>query len=171
MLKDILERQQRSGYAGFRGASIKVRLPIRETLLNDVSLLEEVRRATNGKLTVNSFSIRDNNLVVVNATVKLPVFSPTVNLEWSIDPIIDVPRDPHLRVRLSRAGMLGFVIEIFSSAVRWPAYVTFANQTISINLQEAIASQARPDLAPLLQYVGIVTQSGQINIDFRLAVP
>lgn len=122
--------------------------------------------------TLHKISVLDNNIVAINATVKKWVFSQTLNVELALDPIVDFPRDPTLRLRPARSlGLLGVLMEIFSAAFPLPDFVTFASQTVSINLKAALEKQGYADLVPLMQYVGITSRPGTLFIDFRIAVP
>jgi len=170
MLTDILERQRKAGFAGFRGATIKGRLPLREKLLNEAVLEATQGRAANSPA-INRITVIDNNIVIVNVTAKILLFTQTLNLELAIDPIIDFPRDPYLRVRPARSlGVLGVLIDLFSAAFPLPAYATFAGQVFTLNLRDAMKAHGYAEYIPFVQYLGITTQAGTLNIDFRLAV-
>jgi hypothetical protein len=170
-LNQILERQRQNGYAGFRGASIKGRLPIREGLLNQLILEGQAKKA--GKsFRINQLAIRDNNILALNVTVEKWLFSKTLTLELAIDPIIDFPRSPFLKIRPAQSlGLLGTVIEIAQTAINLPGAITVSpGQNIAVNLKAVLESAGRADLIPLIQGLGVTTEPGILYLDFRLAV-
>jgi hypothetical protein len=170
-LNQILERQQQNGYAGFQGASIKGRLPIREGILNDL-ILEGQAKKSGKSFRINRLSILDNNILALNATVEKWMFSKNLTLELAIDPIIDFPRSPYLKIRPARSlGLLGPVLDIALNAINLPGAITVtAGQNISVNLRALLESGGRTDIIPLIQGLGVVTEPGVLYLDFRLGV-
>lgn len=170
-LNQLLERQQKSGYAGFRGASIKGRLPIREGILNDL-ILEGQAKKSGKSFRINRLSIWDNNILALNVTVEKWMFSKTLTLELAIDPIIDFPRSSFLKISPARSlGLLGPVLDIALTAINLPGAITVSpGQNIAVNLKALLESGGRADLVPLIQGLGVTTEPGVLYLDFRLAV-
>ncbi len=170
-LNQILERQRQSGYAGLRGTSIKGHLPIREGLLNQL-IAEGQAKKSSRSFRINQLTIQDNNILAINATVEKWMFSKTLTIELAIDPIIDFPRSPFLRIRPARSlGMLGTVIEIALTAINLPGAITVSpGQNIAVNLKTILESAGRADIVPLIQGLGITTEPGVLSLDFRLRV-
>jgi hypothetical protein len=170
-LNQILERQRQNGYAGFRGTSIKGRLPIREGLLNEL-IREGQAKKGGGSFRINQLSIQDNNILALNVTVEKWLFSKTLTIALAIDPIIDFPRSPFLKIRPAQSlGLLGTVIEIALTAINLPGAITVSpGQNIAVNLKAVLESAGRADLVPLIQGLGVTTQPGVLYLDFRLGI-
>jgi hypothetical protein len=167
MLAELIARQRTGGFRGIAGAAVRGRVPLREGFLNDCVKAAMADRPAGESVTVNRVSILDNNVLVVNVTVKKWLFSQTLSLELAIDPIVDVPRDPFVRLRLIRAGVLGMLAEIFG---KMPPYMSLAANVCTIDLRKALLHFGAAEVTPFLQYIGITTTSGVVSLEFRLAV-
>ncbi|MBC8103471.1 MAG: hypothetical protein H7Z41_12910 [Cytophagales bacterium] len=165
--KAVLERQRLSGYAGFRGASVKGRLPVRESLVNEA--IQSAQAGKRGAAWIERIEIRDNNLVNVSLGTTLWFLS-RVSLELAIEPIIDFPRSPLLRIHIS--GLQGTIVELIQDKLRLPPNIAvIQSRTLTINLRAALETAGRADLVPLVQYLGITTEPGTLTLELGLAVP
>ena len=170
-LNQILEQQRKNGFAGFRGASVKGRLPIREGILND--LIGESQAKKSGKsFRINRLSIWDNNILALNVTVEKWMFSKTLTLELAIEPIIDFPRSPFLKISPARSlGLLGPVLDIALNAINLPGAITVsAGQNISVNLKALLEKAGQAEIVPLIQGLGVTTEPGVLYLGFNLGV-
>lgn len=169
MWQDILERQRRAGFAGFAGASVKGRVPIREPLINEAAQ-EAVRGKGGGAFTLQRIAVRDNNLLIVSGTLKVLLFSTPLNIQVAIEPIVDFPRAPYLKAQIS--GLIGTAIELFQDSLGLPpGIVRIAARTLTVDLKAALEAAGLPDFVPFVQYIGITTEPGVLYADFRLSVP
>lgn len=171
-LNQILGQQRKNGFAGFRGASVKGRLPIREGILNEL-ILEGQAKKGGKSFRINRLSIWDNNILALNVTVEKWLFSKTLTLELAIDPIIDFPRSPFLKISPAKSlGLLGPVLDIALNAINLPGAITVtAGQNIAVNLRSLLESGGQSAIVPLIQGLGVTTEPGVLYLDFRLAVP
>jgi len=168
MWAELLQRQRAEWFAGLRGADIRGRLPIGETVLN--ALLQDAVRQNEG-LRRLSVTIQEGNILVVDATVTVLFFDKNVRLLLRIDPLVDFAVSPLMKVHiLESQGIPGFVLEFLLNMLPFPESITIAPKLITINLKTALTRRKLDEFVPLLKRLALSTRRGCAALEFHVGV-
>jgi len=168
MWAELLQRQRAERFAGLRGADIRGRLPIGETVLN--ALLQDAVRQNEG-LRRLSVTIQEGNILVVDATVTVLFFDKNVRLLLRIDPLVDFAVSPLMNVHiLESQGIPGFVLEFLLNMLPFPESITIAPKLITINLKTALTRRKLDEFVPLLKRLALSTRRGCAALEFHVGV-
>ena len=168
MLGEIIQKQRREQFAGLRGADIRGRLPVRETLLPP--LLKEVVQGS-GKLERLQITILDGNRFTVDATVAILFFQRNIRLQLRIDPVVDFAVSPLVKIHiLESQGIPGFALQFLLNLLPFPESIEILPGLITINLKTALTRRRLDEFVPLMKRVALSTQPGIALIDFQIGV-
>ncbi len=169
MLNEIFQKQRREQFAGLRGANIRGRLPIRESLIQP--LLAEAVRSSNGKLERLEIFIREDNRFTVEATVAILFFRRAIRLELQIDSVVDFAVSPLVKIHiLESSGIPGFVLQFLLNLLPFPESVEILPKLITVNLKTALTRRKLNDFVPLMRRFTLSTQRGIALLDFQIGV-
>jgi hypothetical protein len=167
-IQRIIERQRAAGFPAFRGASVSGTIPVSEAVLNAVAwaaLSEQETPVQRMRLTLPG-----GNRIVVDLVARILIVNKAFRLELEVDEVVDFAREPVLRLRFVGAGLTGVLIEIFSSLFRQEG-IRITGGAILVDLREILERQNFGFLLPLIRWVQIRGQAGQLNAEFLLMVP
>ena len=169
MLSEIIQKQRREQFAGLRGADIRGRLPVRETLL--LPLLNEVVQGSGGKLERLQITILDANRFMVDATVAILFFHRNIRLQLQVDPVVDFAVSPLVKIHiLESQGIPGFVLQFLLNLLPFPESIEILPKLITINLKTALTRRKLDEWVPLMKRLALSTQHGIAFIDFQIGV-
>lgn len=165
-IKQVIEQQRAQGFPAFKGAGIGGRIPLQEFVLNEV-----IRsKAPSGPFTVQSISILPNNQLVVDGVLSTWLFKKAIRIELHIAPLVDMDRDPILRIRTG--GGLASIGEIVANLFKaLPEGIVFSGGVVSVNLPLLLQSRGQGDLVRYLRRLTFSSQRGILFIGFDVRVP
>ena len=169
MFGEIIQKQRREQFAGLRGADIRGRLPIRETLLQP--LLKEAVRGSSGKLGRLQITILASNRFTIDATVAILFFHRNIRLQLQVDPMVDFAVSPLVKIHiLESQGIPGFVLQFLLNLMPFPESIEILPKLITINLRTALIRRNLNEFVPLMKRLTLSTQHGIAFVDFQIGV-
>ena len=169
MFGEIIKKQRREQFAGLRGADVRGRLPVRETLLQPI--LKEAVRGSNGKLERLQITILESNRFTLEATVAILFFQRNIRLLLQIDPVVDFAVSPLVKIHiLESQGIPGFVLQFLLTLLPFPESIAVLPNLITINLKTALTRRKLDEFVPLMKRFALSTQRGVALIDFQFGI-
>jgi hypothetical protein len=166
-LEQFLARQVNTGAADFTGADARVRVPLREGVVNE--FLREMVVAGNASLRELRVTIAPGNrLDVLVVSPKIPL-SGRVTLPCVLDQALIVSPAPAIRVQIVREGLAGMMAAMLPMAARFlPPEVTYANGVLTIDLGSQLASRGLSWAIPFIESGSFDTESGLLWVTLHL---
>lgn len=176
-LEQFLTRQTTTGAAELAGADARVRIPVREGMLNE--FLREMVVAGNASLRELRVTIAaGNRLDVLIASPKIPLAG-RVTLPCVLDQALAVSPAPEpaptpalaVRVQIVREGLAGMMAAMLPMAARFlPPEVTYANGVLTIDLASQLAARGLSWAIPFIKSGSFETESGVLWLTLHLHV-
>ena len=166
-LDAFVKRQLDTSAADFAGADARVRIPVREGVLND--FLREMVVAGNASLRELRVTIAPGNrLDVLVASPKIPL-SGRVTIPCVLDQALIVSPSPAVRVQIVREGLAGYLAAFLPMAARFlPPEVTLSNGVLTIDLGSQLASRGLAWAIPFIKSGSFETESGLLWLTLHL---
>ena len=166
-LDQFLTRQVNTDAADFAGADARVRIPLREGVVNE--FLREMVVAGNASLRELRVTIAPGNrLDVLVVSPKIPLAG-RVTLPCVLDQALIVSPAPALRVRIVRDGLAGMMAAMLPMAARFlPPEVTYATGILTIDLGSQLASRGLSWAIPFIKSGSFDTESGLLWLTLHL---
>lgn len=167
--EQFLTRQASTGAADLAGADARVRIPLREGLVNE--FLREMVVAGNASLRELRVTIAaGNRLDVLVASPKIPLAG-RVTIPCVLDQALIVTPSPAIRVEIVREGLAGYLAAFLPMAARFlPPEVTLANGVLTIDLGSQLASRGLAWTVPFIKSGSFETESGLLSVTLHLHV-
>jgi hypothetical protein len=168
-LEQFLTRQASSGAADLAGADARVRIPVREGVLNE--LLREMVVAGNASLRELRVTIANGNrLDVLVVSPKIPLAG-RVTIPCVLDQALIASPSPAIRVQIVREGLAGYMAAMLPMASRFlPPEVTFSNGALTIDLGSQLAGRGLSWVVPFIKSGSFDTESGLLWLTLHLHV-
>ncbi len=173
---EFLARQLATRFADFAGGEIRLRLPLRQAVVNDI-LAQTVVASSNGKLRHLELVFGEGNRLDVRIESSAIPLSPRLTLEFVIDRTVSLNPTPAIRLVLQRqrvtrllAIILPFVTGLLPPEVHW------ANGALVVDLGmvlERNGGVALIPLLPLIQSVELESEPGLmwLNVHAHVLAP
>ena len=169
-MRQLLEQQRAQGFPAFAGTMIRGRLPLKESLLNEVIADAVARRG--GAVKDARIAVLADNRIVINVAAMIGPFRKNVAVTLDIEPLIDLAVSPRFVLRIVRTeGLFGFSLETIIGLLKpLPGIVIVSGQTIAVDLKAAATTTGDSDLLFLVRQVGFATMPGTLFVDFHIQV-
>jgi hypothetical protein len=166
-LDHFLTRQATTGAADLAGADARVRIPLREGVLND--FLREMVVAGNASLHELRVTIGSGNrLDVLVVSPKIPLAG-RVTVACVLDPALIVSPSPAIRVEIVREGIAGYMAGMLPIAARFlPPEVTVSNGALTIDLGPQLAARGLSWVVPFIKEGAFETEAGLLWLTLHL---
>ena len=164
----FLKRQTDSGAADLAGADVRLRIPLREPVVNEF-LREMVVEGNTALQELRATVLAGNRLDIVIASLKIPLSS-RVTLPCLLDPTLVVSPAPAVRVQIVREG-IGHLGVFLPMAARFlPPEVTLQDGVLTIDLGSRLASRGLSWVTPFIKAGSFDTESGLLWLTLHLHV-
>jgi hypothetical protein len=166
-LDAFLKRQLDTGAADFASADARVRIPLREGVLNE--FLREMVVAGNASLRELRIAIAANNrLDVLVVSPKIPLAG-RVTLPCVLHRSLIVSPSPAIRIEIVREGLAGYLAAMLPMVTRFlPPEVTYSNGALTIDLGPQLATRGLSWAVPFIKEGTFETDSGLLWITLHL---
>jgi hypothetical protein len=166
-LEQFLTRQKDTSAADFAGADARLRIPLREGVVNE--LLREMVVKGNASLTDLRLTIAaGNRLDVYVASPKIPLAG-RVTIPCVLDPTLIVSPSLAIRIQIVREGIAGYMAAMLPLASRFlPPEITLANGVLTIDLGPQLASRGLSWAIPFIKDGSFNTESGLLWFTLHL---
>jgi hypothetical protein len=168
-LEQFLTRQATTGAADLAGADARVRIPVREGVLNE--WLREIVVAGNVSLRELRVTIASGNrLDVLVVSPKIPMAG-RVTIPCVLDQALIVSPSPAIRVQIVREGLAGYMAALLPMASRFlPPEVTYTNGALTIDLGSQLASRGLSWIIPFIKEGTFETEAHLLWLTLQLRV-
>ena len=169
-MRHFIEAQRANGYAGFKGTVIYGTIPMRQEVIN------EILRATvlkgNDLVSQIQLTVKDENQIKVNLTLQKWILTKNLDIEATIDPTIDFPNSPKVRIWLAQSHwFLGRITQLLTSLFGPPAAgVQVKGKLIEVDLKAMMWQTSLSEVVRLIKSAEIRGERGQLQLKFRLVV-
>ena len=166
-LDAFLTRQLTTGAADFTGADARLRIPLREGVVNE--FLREMVVAGNASLRELRVTIAaGNRLDVLVVSPKIPLAG-RVTLPCVLDRSLIVSPSPAIRIEIVRGGLAGYLAALLPMATRFlPPEVTYANGALTIDLGPQLTARGLSWVIPFIEEGAFETEAGLLWLTLQL---
>jgi hypothetical protein len=163
----FVDRQLKTGAADFAGADARVRIPLREGVVNE--FLREMVVEGNASLRELRLTIAEGNrLDVYIVSPKIPLAG-RVTVPCVLDATLIVSPSPAIRVQIVREGVAGYMAAMLPLASRFlPPEVTLAAGVLTIDFGPQLASRGLSWIVPFIKAGSFDTESGLLWLTLHL---
>jgi hypothetical protein len=170
ILQHFIETQRANGYDGFKGAVIYGAIPMRQEVVNEI--IRETVLKENDLVKQMHLAINDQNQISVNLTLRRWILSKNFNLELYIDPKINFPNSPKIRIWLAPSHwFLGKIAQLLTSLFGpLAAGVQVRGQLIEVDLKAILRHPTLSEIVRLVRSAEIQGQRGLLLLKFQLEV-
>lgn len=167
--EQFLTRQTTTGAADLAGADARVRIPLREGVVNE--FLREMVVAGNTSLRELRVTIAaGNRLDVLIVSPKIPLAG-RVTIPCVLDRELIVSPSPAIRIQIVREGLAGYLAAMLPMAARFlPPEVTLTNGILTIDLGPQLASRGLSWAVPFIKAGTFETEPGLLSLTLHLHV-
>jgi hypothetical protein len=169
LVTEFLARQAATGYADLAGTDIRLRLPLREPVVND--FLARGIVASHPSIRYLAIAIGQDNRLDVRVESSAIPLSPRLTLEFIVDRLVSLRPSPTIRLTLQRqrvtrllAIILPFVSNLLPPEVRW------ANGALCIDLGMLLQREGLAPLIPFIQSAELESEPGIMSVALHLAI-
>lgn len=168
-LDRFLTRQATTGAADLAGADTRVRIPLRESVVNE--FLREMVVAGNVSLRELRVTIASGNrLDVVVVSPKIPLAG-RVTIPCVLDQALIVSPSPAIRVQIVREGLAGYMAAMLPMAARFlPPEVTLSNGALTIDIGSQLAARGLSWVIPFVKEGAFETEASLLWLTLHLHV-
>jgi hypothetical protein len=168
-LQQFLTRQSSTGAADLAGADVRVRIPLREGVVN--SFLREMVVAGNDSLSELRLTIASGSrLDVLVVSPKIP-FVGRVTIPCLLDPVLIVSPSPMIRVQIVREGLAGFMAPLLPMAARFmPPGVRLNGGIVTIDLGPPLAARGLSWIIPFIKDGTFETEASLLWLTLHLHI-
>jgi hypothetical protein len=168
-LQQFLTRQASTGAADLAGADARVRIPLREGVVND--FLREMVVPRNASLRELRVTIASGNrLDVLVVSPKIPLAG-RVTIPCLLDPVMIVSPSPAIRVQIVREGLAGYLAALLPMLARFlPPGVTLDGGILTIDLGSQLAARGLSWIVPFIKEGAFETEAGLLSVTLHLRV-
>lgn len=168
-LEQFLARQASTGAAAFAGGDARVRIPVREGVLNE--FLREMVVAGNPSIRELRVTIASGNrLDVLVVSPKIPLAG-RVTIPCVLDQALIVSPSPAIRVQIVREGLAGYMAAMLPMAARFlPPEVTLSNGALTIDLGSQFAARGLSWIVPFIKEGAFETEASLLWLTLHLHV-
>ena len=168
-LEQFLTRQVNTGAADLAGADARVRIPLREGVINE--FLREMVVEGNASLRELRVTIAAGNRLDMHvASPKIPLAG-RVTLPCLLDQALIVSPSPAIRVQIVREGLAGYLAAMLPMASRFlPPEVTLSDGVLTIDLGPQLAARGLSWVIPFIKAGSFDTESGLLWLTLHLHV-
>jgi hypothetical protein len=167
-LNDFLTRLADADYVALTGGDLRLRLPLREEVIND--LLATTVVAAQPKIDALDVRIQEGNQLRLNiASPAIPIIS-RLTVEFVVDRAIELSPSPTLRLFLVERGptrWLSFALPFFASQL--PPSVTRDGTTLIIDIRALLVEHGWDAIIPFTRSATFESERGVLWIDLHLA--
>jgi hypothetical protein len=169
LLTAFLARQEESGYADLAGTDLRLRVPVREGVIND--LLARTVLATQPAIRALDVTIDEDNLVQVGFVSTAIPLAPRLTFELVVDHQLMLTSSPTLTLFLVRRRLT----RLLAIALPWldkllPPFVSRAEASFAIDVGMLLQQQGLEQLIPFIHAAEFTSERGVIWVDLHLAV-
>lgn len=169
-IEQFLTRQMNTGAADLAGADARVRIPLREGVVND--FLRAVVVEGNASLRDLRVTIAAGNRLDIHlVSPKIPLAG-RLTLPCIVHPALIVNPAPAIRIDIVRGGAVGFMAALLPLVARFlPPEVTLApGGALTIDLGPQLASRGLSWLFPFIKAGSFDTEPGLLRLTLHLHV-
>jgi hypothetical protein len=168
-LEQFLTRQATTGAAALAGADARLRIPLREGVVNE--FLREMVVAGNASLRELRVTITaGNRLDVTIVSPKIPLAG-RVTIPCVLDQSLIVSPSPAIRVQIVREGLAGFMAPMLPMAARFlPPGVTLNGSVLTIDLGAQLAARGLSWVIPFIKDGTFETEPNLLWLTLHLHV-
>lgn len=168
-LEQFLTRQATTGAADFAGADARLRIPLREGVMNE--FLRDMVVAGNASLRELRVTIAPaNRLDVLVVSPKIPLAG-RIMLPCVVDQSLIVSPSPAVRIQIVREGLAGYLSALLPMVTRFlPPEVTYSNGALTIDLGPQLAARGLSWAAPFIKSGSFDTESSVLWLTLHLHV-
>jgi len=170
ILRNFIGAQRANGYAGFKGTVIYGTIPMRQEVINEI--LRETVLKGNDLVKQIQLTVKDQNQINVNLTLQKWVLTKNLDIEATIDPTIDFPNSPKVRIWLAQSHwFLGRITQLLTNVFGPPAAgVQVKGKLIEVDLKAMLWQTSLSGMIQLIKSAEILGERGQLLLKFRLVV-
>lgn len=166
-LDQFLTRQATTGAADLAGADARVRIPLRESVVNE--FLREMVVAGNASVRELRVTIASGNrLDVLVVSPKIPLAG-RVTIPCVLDQALIVSPSLAIRVQIVREGLAGYMAAMLPMAARFlPPEVTLSNGALTIDIGSQLAARGLSWAVPFVKSGSFDTEASLLWLTLHL---
>jgi hypothetical protein len=170
ILGHFIETQRANGFAGFKGAVVYGTIPMRQEVINEI--LRETVLKRNDLVNQIQLTVKDQNQINVALTLQKWILTKNFEIEVYIDPTIDFPNSPKIRILLAQSHwLLGRITQLLTSLFGpLAAGVQVKGKLIEVDLKAMLRRTSLSEIVQFIKSAEIQGESGQLLLKFRLVV-
>jgi hypothetical protein len=168
-IERFLARQVTTGATDFTGADARLRIPLRESVINE--MLREMVVAGNASVRELRVTIAAGNRLDIHvASPKIPL-SGRVTLPCLLDPTLVTSPAPAIRVQIVREGIAGHLSALLPMAARFlPPEITLNGGVLTIDLGSQLAARGLSWVIPFIKAGSFDTEPSLLWLTLHLHV-
>ena len=157
-------------FAAVRGAMVTGRLPLKETVVNEI--LAAMLRERDTPVKQMEMRFQAGGRFTLHLTPKVLFFTPQIKLDFDIEPEVNFRGDGTLQLRslgLLGGPTAGLVRNVLLRVLKLPANsIAVSGSVVKINLRDALIERGAGEYVPLLYLVRLSTRPGALIVAFHL---
>lgn len=164
----VLQEQQRDSFVDINGASLSLRLPLSDRLLDRV-----IRAQLPPRSAIRSVEVRalaDNELAC-RIRLTTPAILPAFHIRFRIEAQPVLPRTPVLTLRLSSRGLSAVAKPILRLLDALPAGITMQGDRLHVDLQALAERIGAGDALRFVSRLELATEPGRMIASIEASAP
>jgi hypothetical protein len=168
MLAEWLARQEQTNFADLRGGEVRLRLPVREGVANEV--LKRTVVASQSNLQDLTLAIGAANTLDVRVKPSMP-FVPALTLTFVAEPQLRFTPSPTMALELKRQGLPAMIAGMLPMMQkRLPPEVTLTAERLTIDIGRVLEGRGLGRFVPFIKSGTFDSEPGVLWVTVGLAV-
>jgi hypothetical protein len=168
-VKRFLTRQVSTGAADLEGADARLRIPLREVVINE--FLRELVVEGNASLRELRVSVATGNRLDIHIASPMIPLAGRVMLPCLLDKALIVSPSPAIRVEIVREGLAGYLAALLPMASPFlPPDIKLTDGVITIDLGRQLVARGLSWALPFIKAGSFDTESGLLWLTLHLHV-
>ena len=169
-VRQFIERQREQAYAGFVGATVHARIPIRQAVVDD--MMQALLARCSPSIQHLQVIIVDHNRLEVSLVLSKWHITRHFVIDLEIEPFIDIAHAPVLRLWLPRRQrLLGTLVQLFTGfGGHLPPGIYLTSNLIEVDLGQLLYQHNLIELLRWLRFIELYGQPGLLVVEAGLAI-
>jgi hypothetical protein len=168
-LLDLLQRQQRNGFADLAGSNVAATIPVSERLINE--MIAELL-SPGGKVREIRVRAEESNHATAEIRLSRPSFLPAIPVKFAIEHQPEMPAHSVLELRLLQSSALfaKAVSPLLPSLPSLPPGIEIEGDRIRIDIRRLLAEGNNAGWLDYVTDLRVNTRAGAIVLDIRATI-
>ena len=170
-MQKIIDEQRAMGFPALAGTNVTARVPLRDTVLNEVLAATAFAKGGFGPMKAATVKFSEGNRITISLAFDHWMLPKTYQIEGVMAPTVDFAKDPRLLLMLAPSGLLGMVAKVvLGSRDDLRAFLTISGDRVFIDIKALLSRKDTASLVPLLRTIRLKTEAGVLFIEANIQV-